>query len=240
MHSGTPRGTIVVTGASRGIGAAIAHDLQERGYRVAGLSRSGESAAGQGYACDVTDEEGLRSTLALIAADGPVVGLVNNAGMHTEARSTELSTAALEASFRINMFAPFVACREVQPHLVAAGGGLIVNIGSFFDRMGVSRSLAYCAAKAAVGAMTRCLAVEWARHRIRVMDVAPGYIETDLNRDALKDPKMQEYITRRVPSRRAGTPDEVARLVGLLFESDIAYLTGDTIYLDGGHGIAHQ
>ncbi len=233
-------GTIVVTGASRGIGAAIARDLHGRGYRVAGLSRSGESAAGEGHACDVTDEEALRATLARIAAAGPLAGLVNNAGMHTEARSAELSTAALEASLRINLLAPFVACREVQPHLLAAGGGLIVNIGSFFDRMGVSRSLAYCAAKAAVGAMTRCLAVEWARHNIRVMDVAPGYVETDLNRDALEGQQMQEYIRRRVPARRAGAPEEVARLVGLLFEGDIAYLTGETIYLDGGHGISHQ
>ncbi len=240
MREDSKIGTIIVTGASRGIGAAIARDLQGRGYRVAGLSRSGESAAGEGHACDVTDEAALRATLARIAEVGPLLGLVNNAGMHTEARSTELSTEVLEASFRINFFAPFVVCREAQPYLAAAGGGLIVNIGSFFDRMGVSRSLAYCAAKAAVGAMTRCLAVEWARYGIRVMDVAPGYIETDLNRDALEDPQMQAYIKRRVPARRPGTPDEVARLVGLLFESDIAYLTGDTIYLDGGHGIAHQ
>ena len=233
-------GTVVVTGASRGIGAAIAVELQARGFRVAGLSRSGTSAAGEGHACDVTDEAALRSVLARVAEAGPVVGLVNNAGMHTEARSAELSVAELEASFRVNLFAPFVACREVQPHLTAAGGGLIVNIGSFFDRMGVSRSLAYCAAKAAVGAMTRCLAVEWARHGIRVMDVAPGYIETDLNRDALGDPRMQEYIKRRVPVRRAGTPEEVARLVGLLFEADIGYLTGETIYMDGGQGVGHQ
>ena len=232
--------TIVVTGASRGIGAAIAQDLHGRGYRVAGLSRSGHSAAGEGYACDVTDEAALRATLARIGEAGPMVGLVNNAGMHTEARSAELSTEALDASLRINLVAPFVACREAQPHLAAAGGGLIVNIGSFFDRMGVPRSLAYCAAKAAVGAMTRCLAVEWARYGIRVLDVAPGYIETDLNRDALGTPHMQEYIKRRVPARRAGTPDEVARLVGLLFECNVAYLTGDTITLDGGHGISHQ
>jgi NAD(P)-dependent dehydrogenase (short-subunit alcohol dehydrogenase family) len=233
-------GTIVVTGGSRGIGAAIAQDLHGRGFRVATVSRSGTSAVGQAYACDVTDEDLLRRVLAEIAAQGPITGLVNNAGMHTEAKSADLSTAALEAVFRTNATALFIACREVQPHLVAAGGGLIVNIGSFFDKMGVARNLAYCAAKAAVGAMTRCLAVEWARHDIRVIDVAPGYIATDLNRDAFADPRLQDYIKRRVPSRRAGKPEEVARLVGALYDSDIAYLTGETIYLDGGHGMGHQ
>lgn len=235
-----PEGTVIVTGASRGIGAAIARDLHGRGYRVAGLSRTGESAAGEGFACDVTDEARLRAVFAEVAAAGPVVGLVNNAGRHTEAKSAELTSEDLEASFRINAFAVFAACREVQPHLKASGGGLIVNIGSFFDRMGVPRSLAYSAAKAAVGAMTRCLAVEWARFGIRVLDVAPGYIETDLNREALREPRMREYIERRVPLRRAGRPGEVARLVGALFEAEVGYLTGETITMDGGHGIGFQ
>jgi NAD(P)-dependent dehydrogenase (short-subunit alcohol dehydrogenase family) len=233
-------GIIVVTGASRGIGAAIAQDLHGRGFKVAALSRSGTSAVGVPYACDVTDEAALRRVLTEIAGEGPVTGLVNNAGVHTDAKSADLSTADLEASFRMNVTAVFVACREVQPHMVAAGGGLIVNIGSFFDKLGVARNLAYCAGKAAVAAMTRCLAVEWARHDIRVMDIAPGYIATDLNREAFEDARLQDYIKRRVPSRRAGKPGEVARLVGSLYDSDIAYLTGETIYLDGGHGMGHQ
>jgi NAD(P)-dependent dehydrogenase (short-subunit alcohol dehydrogenase family) len=233
-------GTIIVTGASRGIGAAIAQDLHGRGFQIAALSRSGTSPVGNPYACDVTDEAALRRVMTEIAAKGPITGLVNNAGAHTDAKSADLSTADLEASFRMNVTAVFVACREVQPHMVTAGGGLIVNIGSFFDKMGVARNLAYCAGKAAVAAMTRCLAVEWARHDIRVMDIAPGYIATDLNREAFEDARLQDYIKRRVPSRRPGKPEEVARLVGSLYESDIAYLTGETIYLDGGHGMGHQ
>jgi NAD(P)-dependent dehydrogenase (short-subunit alcohol dehydrogenase family) len=235
-----PDGTIIVTGASRGIGAAIAQDLYGRGFSVAGLSRTGASAAGTGYACDVTDEAAIHDAIGEIASTGPIIGLVNNAGVHTDCRSADLAASAFEQVMRVNTTAVLVACREAYPHLVQSGGGLIVNIGSFFDRLGVSRSLAYCAAKAAVGAMTRCLAVEWARDNIRVLDVAPGYIETDLNREALAEERMQAYIKRRMPLRRPGSVDEVARFVGMLFEADIAYLTGETIYLDGAHGINQQ
>ena len=116
---------------------------------------------------------------------------------------------------------------------------MIVNIGSFFDRIGVKRNVAYCAAKAAVGAITRCLAVEWGGKGIRVVDVAPGYIETDLNREALRQPAMKEFLAKRVPLGGAGTPQAVAKLVGALLTDDIPFLTGETIYIDGGQGIAH-
>jgi NAD(P)-dependent dehydrogenase (short-subunit alcohol dehydrogenase family) len=232
-------GQIIVTGASRGIGAAIARDLAGRGYRVAGLSRSGLSSAGTGHACDVTDEAALRACFAAIAASGPIIGLVNNAGAHRWGASAELATETYEAVMRLDATAVMVGCREVYPHLKASGGGLIVNIGSFFERLGVPGNLAYCAAKAAVGAMTRCLAAEWAHDYIRVLNVAPGYIETDLNREFLAQEKNRAYLARRVPLGRAGTPEEVARLVGTLFEADIPYLTGETITLDGGHGSNH-
>ena len=230
-------GWIIVTGASRGIGAAVAADLDRRGARVAGLSRSGECAVGRGYACDVADEGSVAAAFAQVAAEGPIVGLVNNAGQHTFGPSIDLATDTYEGVMRLNATSVFIASRLAYPHLVAAGGGLIVNIGSFFDKLGVSENLAYCASKAAVGAITRCLAVEWARDDIRVLDVAPGYIETDLNREHLAHEKMQGWIRRRVPVKRPGQPDEVARLVGALYQEDIAFLTGETIYVDGGQGM---
>jgi NAD(P)-dependent dehydrogenase (short-subunit alcohol dehydrogenase family) len=232
-------GQIIVTGASRGIGAAIAQELVGRGYRVAGTSRSGDTAVGVGHACDVTDETALSRTIAAIAAKGPIIGLVNNAGSYETIASAKLSAAAFEHTIRTNTTSVLIASREAYPHLKAAGGGLIVNIGSFFDKLGVAEAVAYCASKAAVGAITRCLAVEWAVDRIRVMNVAPGYIETDLNRDFLQAEKVKAWIARRVPLRRPGTPDEVARVVASLFNDDVAYLTGETIYLDGGHGMNH-
>jgi NAD(P)-dependent dehydrogenase (short-subunit alcohol dehydrogenase family) len=229
-------GQIIVTGASRGIGEAIAAELDRR---VAGLSRSGVSVVGTGYACDMTDERAIADAIAKVAAEGPLIGLINNAGAHEGKRSAELSLADFEATMRLNASAVMVACRESYPHLKAAGDALIVNIGSFFDKLAVIDNLAYCASKAAVGAITRCLAAEWARDGIRVLDVAPGYIETDLNRDFLASEKTQAWLKRRVPAGRAGSPQEVARLVGALYTENIAFLTGETIYIDGGQGANH-
>jgi NAD(P)-dependent dehydrogenase (short-subunit alcohol dehydrogenase family) len=234
-----PDGTIIVTGASRGIGAAIAGELVRRGFSVAALSRSGEAPAGQGYCCDIVDEASLKETVARVAARGPVAGLVNNAGAHRATPSAELSAQEFEDTMRLNMTAALVACREVYPHLKKAGGGIIVNIGSFFDKLGVARNVAYCASKAAVGAMTRCLAVEWAEDGICVLDVAPGYIETDLNRDFLAQDKIKTWLGRRIPVGRTGTTDEVARFVAMLFAERNGFLTGETIYLDGGQGMNH-
>jgi NAD(P)-dependent dehydrogenase (short-subunit alcohol dehydrogenase family) len=232
-----PEGTIIVTGASRGIGAAIARELATRGYGVAGLSRSGVSAAGDGFVCDVSDEAAIARAVAAVAGRGPIAGLVNNAGLYAEHVSAELSAAEFEGLMRNNATSVLVAAREAYPHLKRAGGGLIINIGSFYDKLGVPRSVAYCASKAAIGAITRCLAIEWAADNIRVLDVAPGYIATDLNADTRATEEVQRWIKRRIPLARAGTPEEVARLVGSLFAADIGYLTGSTLYIDGAQGM---
>jgi len=234
-----PEGTIIVTGASRGIGAAIARTLAAGGWSIAGVSRSGTTAAGRGYACDMTDEAAIADTFRHIAADGRISGLVNNAGAHEETASHVITAADFERLMRLNATAVVVASREAYPHLKAAGGGMIVNIGSFFDKLGVAGNIAYCASKAAVGAITRCLAVEWAQDGIRVINVAPGYVETDLNRNFMNSEKVQRWLARRVPVGRAGRADEVAAFVASLYATPVGYLTGETIYLDGGHGMNH-
>jgi NAD(P)-dependent dehydrogenase (short-subunit alcohol dehydrogenase family) len=230
------KGLVVVTGASRGIGEAIAIELDRRGFEVAAMSRSGKSPIGNGVVCDMTDERSIAAAIAAIAEHGNVVGLVNNAGAHEAKASAELSLAEFEACMRLNASAVLVASREIYPHMRKSGEGLIVNIGSFFDRLAVAENLAYCASKAAVGAITRCLASEWAKDGIRVLDVAPGYIETDLNREFLANEKVRSWLKRRVPVGRPGSADEVARLVGALFDEKIGFLTGETIYVDGGQG----
>jgi NAD(P)-dependent dehydrogenase (short-subunit alcohol dehydrogenase family) len=240
---------IAVTGASRGIGAIIALELAQRGFTVACLTRKGQGPEVTVPAelvsrfinvrCDVTDESSVRQALAAAAQEaGALHGLVNNAGIHLDAPSDKLTLDVYNQVMSTNATAVFTACREVYPHLLKAGGGIIVNIGSFFDKIGVKRNVAYCASKAAVGAITRCLAVEWAGKGIRVLDVAPGYIETDLNRDAFKGP-LRDFLAKRIPGGKHGTPQDIARLVAAIFVEDMPFLNGETIYIDGGQGIAH-
>ncbi|WP_200909869.1 SDR family NAD(P)-dependent oxidoreductase [Azospirillum thiophilum] len=243
-------GIVAVTGAGRGIGADIAVELARRGFTVACLTRKGtipELPAGDaGLAerllplrCDVTDEAALREVFAKLAGiGGGLTALVNNAGIHLDGRSDSFSTDDFNAVMTTNATAVFVASREAYPHL-AKTRGMILNMGSFFDRMGVKRNLAYCASKAAVGAISRCLAVEWAPAGIRVVNLAPGYILTDLNREALSEGPLSAFLQKRIPAGGPSGADAVARLAAMLLEENIPFLTGETIYLDGGQGIAH-
>lgn len=232
------KGRIIVTGASKGIGAAIAADLMTRGYQPICLSRSGDGKIGRQIRCDMTDEAAVKRTFAEIASDGPVVGLVNNAGVHILGAAATLSTEEFNRSIALNTTAVLVAAREAFPYLKQSQG-LIVNIGSFFDRIGVPDNLAYCASKAAVAAISRVLAVEWAKDGIRVVNIAPGYIETDLNRDYLERPKIKAWMAGRIPVAAPGQAAEIARFVGALFVENIRFMTGETIYIDGGQGINH-
>ncbi|MFN0304040.1 MAG: SDR family NAD(P)-dependent oxidoreductase [Burkholderiales bacterium] len=245
------RGAIAVTGSSRGIGAAIAVALARAGCTVGCLSRSGGLPARDDMTadlatrmfpeqCDVDDEPGVKRALAAIARKaGGLWGLVNNAGIHVVGPSDRFGTEAFVRVMNTNATAVFTASREAYPYLVANEGGIIINIGSFFDKLGVKRNLAYCASKAAVGAITRCLAVEWASKGIRVVDVAPGYIQTDLNREAMAETSLRDFLSKRIPGGNAGTAEEVGAIVTTLATQDFGFLTGETIYLDGGQSINH-
>jgi NAD(P)-dependent dehydrogenase (short-subunit alcohol dehydrogenase family) len=243
--------TIAVTGASRGIGAAIARDLAGRGFIVGCLSRKGhgiEDGEGSGdiaerlipFACDVTEEASVAAALAdLVCRTGRLDGLVNNAGIHDQGPSHAYASEDFASVLAVNSTAVFAACREAHPHLVASGGGVIVNIGSHYDKLGVKQHAAYCASKAAVGAITRCLAVEWAQDGIRVVDVAPGFTLTDLNRPHMDDERFAKFITRAIPGGRPGEPGEIARFVAAIISEDIPFLTGETFYIDGGQAISN-
>jgi len=230
----------LITGASRGIGSAIRQYLLKEGWRVIGLSRTlpierieSKGACSHWIVCDITQEASLRNSISEAASHwGRLDALINNAGLHLSARSETLSLADFDAVMNINTRALVIACQAAYNSL-SIRGGCIINIGSFFDKLGVKGNLAYCASKAAVGAITRCLAVEWAAQKISVVNIAPGYIYTDLNAEALQG-KLAHYLAQRIPSGGPGSALEVASLVGSVLSQPGMFLTGSTIYLDGG------
>jgi NAD(P)-dependent dehydrogenase (short-subunit alcohol dehydrogenase family) len=242
---------VIVTGASRGIGAAIAYRLAEQGYAVGCVSRSGslpqvqDADAGVMARCiacaaDVTDEAALRKAIGDLAGRGiPLAGLVNNAGFHADHRSATMPIAEWRAIMAANADAVVIGCQAVYPFFKESGGGLIINIGSYYDKLGVKKNLAYCASKAAVGAITRVLAVEWARDGISVINVAPGFVLTDLNRAEWDKPggPLRPHIEKRVPGGRPGKPDDIAALAVNLFGMSTSFLTGETIYIDGAQAL---
>jgi len=246
------RECIVVTGASRGIGAAIALALAQIGRHVACVSRSGGLPADEGVQAeiasrwigltgDVTQPETIAAAFKQLNEQGWIIkGLVNNAGVHLDAPSAAMPLEQWRQVMDTNATSVVSACQAAFPYLVEAGGGTIVNIGSFFDKLGVKRNLAYCASKAAVGAITRVLAVEWASKGIKVIDVAPGYIITDLNADEMAPGgPLRVYLDKRIPGREPGTAGDVGALVASMFTPAGSFLSGETIYVDGGQSIAH-
>jgi NAD(P)-dependent dehydrogenase (short-subunit alcohol dehydrogenase family) len=244
------KGCIIVTGASRGIGATIALGLAQAGFDVGCLSRTGDLPHIENVApeikqrwytakCDVSQGQQLEQAFNDIAKKSgkPLIGLVNNAGIHSQDRIESITEDEFRRVMDVNAYSVLAASQAIYPYLLDNQGGLIVNIGSFFDKLGIKQHLLYCAAKAAVGAMTRCLAVEWASKGIRALNVAPGYIMTDLNRDAMQTGPLAAYLAKRIPGGKPGQAEDVGNLVTSLFVLDSPFMTGETIYIDGAHGM---
>jgi len=242
----------LVTGASRGIGRGIALALGAAGAAVACAARAVDHSeptaaqirAGGGkahaFGLEVTRAEEISATLrAVEAALGPIDVLVNNAGITFQRKTLELTDEEWERMLATNLTSMFRLARAVAPSMIARGGGRIINIGSMWGRMGVAQFAAYCVSKAGVDALTRWLAVEWARHGIRVNCVAPGYIRTDFQTEVMADERIRSLIFSKIPLRRLGEPEEVGALVVYLASPASEFMTGQTIYLDGGQTIAY-
>lgn len=237
----------LVTGAGRGIGHAIALALGRAGATVACAARSldqveaaaaairAEGGSARAFPLDVTRAEDVAATVrAIEQALGPIGVLVNNAGITLQKRSLELGDAEWDRVLATNLTSMFLLARAVAPSMIAQGGGKIINIGSMWGKLGVPQFLVYCVTKAGADALTRCLAVEWARHGIRVNCLAPGYIRTDFSVDAMEDERTRALILSKIPLRRLGEPDEIGPLAVYLASPASDFMTGQTIYLDGG------
>jgi NAD(P)-dependent dehydrogenase (short-subunit alcohol dehydrogenase family) len=241
----------LVTGASRGIGRAIALALGAAGADVACCGRSVEQleeTAGEirrrgprasGFRMDVTRAAEIDHAVTEVeTALGPVDILVNNAGITLEKKSIEVTDNEWEHVLATNLTSMFRLARRVAPGMIARGSGKIINIGSMYGALGVPRYAAYCASKAAVEALTRSLGAEWARHGIQVNCLAPGYMNTDIPREAMADEKRRALFLSKVPARRIGEPEEAGPLAVYLASGASSFMTGQTLYLDGGQTIA--
>lgn len=237
----------LVTGAGRGIGRAIALALGRAGATVACAARSldqveaaaaairAEGGSARAFPLDVTrPEEVAAAVRAIEQALGPIGVLVNNAGITLQKRSLELRDEEWERVLATNLTSMFLLARAVAPSMIAQGGGKIINIGSMWGKLGVPQFLVYCVTKAGADALTRCLAVEWARHGIRVNCLAPGYIRTDFSVEAMEDERTRALILSKIPLRRLGEPDEIGPLAVYLASPASDFMTGQTVYLDGG------
>jgi NAD(P)-dependent dehydrogenase (short-subunit alcohol dehydrogenase family) len=239
----------LVTGAGRGIGHGIAQALGGAGATVACAARSldqveaaaaairAKGGSAQAFRLDVARAEDIASQVeAITQALGPIDILVNNAGIILQKRSLELTDEEWERVLATNLTSMFRLARAVAPSMIARGAGRIINVGSMWGRVGVPQFLAYSVSKAGADALTRSLAVEWARHGIRVNCLAPGYIRTDFSAGEMADERTRALILSRIPLRRLGEPDEVGSLAVYLASPASDFMTGQTIYLDGGEG----
>ncbi len=237
----------VVTGGTRGIGEAIVHHLATAGARVVAVSRSAPAAdAGpprdgqvSTLAADISKKADVERMVETVAArHGTIDVLVNCAGTAKRAPALEQAEADWEYMIDLNLRGTAWACRAVAPVMRRAGRGRIVNITSIGAEFGLVNRAAYCATKGAVGQLTRCLALEWGPYGITVNAVGPGITVTPLVRPFLDaNPGKEDTMTRKIPLGRLGRPDDMAGAVAFLASDLAAYITGQTILVDGGWGV---
>ncbi|MBT5048129.1 MAG: SDR family oxidoreductase [Rhodospirillaceae bacterium] len=235
-----PNRTAVVTGASRGIGAAIAARLITEGWRVHNLDiiQPVSETGVPWIETDLTEEDSILRAFADILADGPVTGLVNNAGIPNNETLQQTTTDQFDRTVAINMRAPMICAQAVVEGMKSAKFGRIVNMSSR-AHLGKAKRTAYAGTKGALVSMTGVWALEMAEHGITVNAVAPGPIRTALF-DAANppdDPRTRDIIDQ-VPVKRLGEPEDIANAVSFFMNDQSGFVTGQTLYVCGGVTLA--
>ena len=232
----------LVTGASRGIGAAIADALVAAGHRVAGTATTPAGAqaiaerlgdGGAGFVVDVADDASVEALLAEVDESfGAPLVVVNNAGVTRDNLLLRMKPEEWDAVIETNVGGLYRLCRRVIRPMMKARYGRIVNVSSVIARMGNAGQVNYAASKGAVEAFTRSLAREVGSRGITVNAVAPGFIDTEMT--AGIGEAQREVLLSNVPAGRLGAPDEVAAVVCFLCSDAAGYVTGETVHVNGG------
>jgi NAD(P)-dependent dehydrogenase (short-subunit alcohol dehydrogenase family) len=243
--------TAIVTGANRGLGRAFAEALADHGADVVVVGRredanhqaADEIAERSGrrttvVTADVTKAEGVaRIADETMAAHGRIDILINNAGICYHRPALEVPDEELDEVFDVNVTGVWRMCRAVAPHMIAAGSGSIVNVGSI-SAIIVNRpqlQASYNASKAAVHQLTKSLAAEWAPHNIRVNAIAPGYVKTEMA--PVDEPRFKARWIDDAPMQRYATPEEIAPSVVYLASDAASFTTGTILVTDGGYTV---
>ncbi len=239
----------LVTGAARGLGAAIAAGLARAGALVVynGRNRAALDAArgkleaglaSDAAVFDVTSSDSVRDGIASIeATHGHLDILVNNAGMQLRKPLGDFSADDWNAVIATNLTAPFLVAQAASRGMRARGRGAIINIASLTSELARANIVPYVASKGGVRQLTRGLAVELAPHGIRCNAIAPGYFRTEMNAALTADAEFVAWVESRTPMRRWGNPVELAGAAVFLASDASSYMTGQTIYVDGGMGV---
>lgn len=246
--------TALITGASSGIGQAIAGRLAKEGCNVAINYRSKPEDAKQTEAIalskatevghniktlliqgDVSKEEDiLRMMNSTIATFGSFDILINNAGIQSEFPSHELPTEKFDQVIGVNLRGAFLCAREAIKHFLAQQRGVIINVSSVHEIIPRPMYLSYSISKGGMGNLTKTLALEYANRGIRVNAIAPGATVTPINESWTTDPEQKAIVTSHIPMGRPGFSEEMAAATAFLASEEAAYITGQTLYIDGG------
>jgi len=217
------RKNALITGASRGIGLAIANCLKKQGINILVPSRK---------ELDLLSEDSINDYLASLKC--PIDILVNNAGINILGSIKGLTDQGIDETMQINLLAPLRIIRKVAPQMISRKYGRIVNIGSIWGVITKPGRITYTLTKAGLCGLTRSMAVELAPHNVLVNCVAPGYVNTEMTK-ANNTKKEIKKIKNTIPLQRLGEPSEVAELVAFLCSDKNTYITGQTIAIDGGY-----
>ena len=237
---------VLVTGASRGIGAQIAKRLAQMGLKVWVNYRSGkaeanavkseiEAAGGQAeiIGFDVSDEAAFVAAIKkIVESDGELSYLVNNAGITNDKLAMRMKTEEFMQVIEANLKSTFIGCREAVKVMGKKRFGSVVNIASIVGETGNAGQVNYSASKGGVIAMTKSFAIEAAPRNIRYNTITPGFIATEMT-DVLKD-EVKDAFTSKIPMGRFGKPEEVADAVAFLLSDHASYITGETLKVNGG------